>query len=39
MVWKGQQAWETEQEWNLRYVAVTRAQEELVYVRQAGTAL
>jgi len=36
LVWRGQQAWETEQEMNLKYVAITRALEELVYVRQAG---
>lgn len=39
MVWKGQQAWEYEQELNLSYVAKTRAMEELVYVRQVGEAI
>ena len=39
MVWKGQQPWEQIQELNLKYVAVTRAMEELVYVRQAGEQL
>ena len=26
------QDWEIEQEWNLRYVAITRAKKELIYV-------
>jgi superfamily I DNA/RNA helicase len=39
LVWRGQQAWEMEQEKNLLYVAITRALDELVYVRQAGEAL
>jgi AAA domain/UvrD-like helicase C-terminal domain len=39
LVWRGQQAWEMEQEMNLKYVAITRALDELVYVRQAGETL
>jgi superfamily I DNA/RNA helicase len=39
LVWRGQQAWEMEQEMNLKYVAITRSLDELVYVRQAGEQL
>jgi superfamily I DNA/RNA helicase len=35
LVWAGQQAWETEQEQNLRYVALTRARRELYFVTEA----
>lgn len=35
MSWKGQQDWELEQERNLHYVAITRAQEALRYVTAA----
>ena len=33
--WKGQQPWEAEQELNLQYVAITRAIDELIYVKSA----
>jgi DNA helicase-2/ATP-dependent DNA helicase PcrA len=36
LTWKGQQAWELDQEWNLRYVAVTRAKKSL-YIAGAFT--
>ena len=32
LTWKGQKDWELEQEMNLRYVAITRAKKELVFV-------
>lgn len=32
LVWEGQQPWEATQEWNIRYVAITRAQQELFLV-------
>jgi superfamily I DNA/RNA helicase len=34
LVWKNQQPWEAEQEINLRYVALTRAQSELYFVTE-----
>lgn len=33
LTWKGQKDWEYEQELNLKYVAITRAKKELVFVR------
>lgn len=33
--WKGQQDWELEQEYNLRYVAITRAKKQLYWVNVA----
>ena len=39
MVWKGQQDWEYQQELNLKYVAITRAKHELVWVNIEQNAL
>lgn len=39
LTWKGQQDWEYEQEMNLKYVAITRAKEELIFVRMEQSAL
>lgn len=36
LVWDGQQAWEYEQELNIRYVALTRAKQRLVFCGQIG---
>jgi DNA helicase-2/ATP-dependent DNA helicase PcrA len=33
LVWKDQQAWEVEQEMNIKYVAITRAKEKLIFVK------
>lgn len=38
LTWPGQQDWEAEQEMNLKYVAITRAQEELYFVRESAHA-
>lgn len=32
MMWKGQKSWELEQEYNLKYVAITRAKKQLFFV-------
>ena len=39
MTWKGQQDWEFQQEMNLKYVAITRAKHELVWVNIEQNAL
>jgi superfamily I DNA/RNA helicase len=39
LTWKGQQPWEFEQEMNLKYVALTRAKKELVFVNLSQSAL
>ena len=39
LTWKGQQDWEFEQEMNLKYVALTRAKKELVFVNLSQSAL
>lgn len=36
LVWEGQQPWEATQEWNIRYVAITRAQQELFLVNNGN---
>lgn len=36
LIWKGQKSWEQLQEMNLKYVAITRSLDTLVYVRQGG---
>lgn len=38
LVWKNQRAWEAQQEQNLRYVAITRAQRELYFVNEEAGA-
>lgn len=39
LIWKGQKPWEQLQEMNLKYVAITRSLDTLVYVRQAGESI
>jgi superfamily I DNA/RNA helicase len=34
LVWKGQQPWEAEQEMNIRYVAITRSKNKIVWVNK-----
>lgn len=39
LTWKNQQAWELEQEFNLKYVAITRAKKKLTFVNVAEDSL